>query len=546
MNIQPKQRTAGNILLKGAAILGIAAIVSKLLGTMQKIPLQNIAGDEVFGIYNAVYPVYILILTLATAGLPIAVSKFVAERAILGQFSEARRVLRLAMTVLFILGLLFFALLYYGSDWIAWLIGIDSSAAAIRSISFALLLVPFMAGLRGYFQGLQDMVPTAVSQMIEQLFRVIIMVGLLLYFTRLGYDEEAIAAGATFGSVAGAVAGGGVMLYYWQRSGKVDSATNVLPLISETTSSIIKQFLRYALPICLGTIVLPILTLVDTFTMPRLLKSGGIGESAAMHLFGIYNHGLPLVQLVAMIATSMSVALVPSIARAKLQQDGDDVIRTHTEQAIRMTWLIGLAASFGMATAALPLNVMFYNSTEGWEVIAILAFTAVLSAINIVTGSILQGLGAVMAPVRNLFIAAILKVLFNLLLIPIYGIKGAAIAAVIAFGAACLLNLRDLRKEVKTGLVLRRLIRPLAAIFVMCVVLWGSIEGLEWILAHSSLPLSYRFQETLAVLVSILIAALIYFVVLLRTGSVTQADLRQIPGFESKLLPYLQKLHIVN
>src|SRR5665647_221229 len=100
MNDQPKQGTSGSSLLKGAAILGIAAIVSKLLGTMQKIPLQNIAGDEVFGIYNAVYPVYILILTLATAGLPIAVSKFVAERAILGQFSEAKRVLRLATWVL--------------------------------------------------------------------------------------------------------------------------------------------------------------------------------------------------------------------------------------------------------------------------------------------------------------------------------------------------------------------------------------------------------------------------------------------------------------
>ena len=150
-------------------------------------------------------------------------------------------------------------------------------------------------------------------------------------------------------------------------------------LVSEKATSIIKQFLRYALPICLGTIVLPILTLVDIFTMPRLLKSGGLAESASMHLFGIYNHGLPLVQLIAMIATSMSVALVPSIAKAKLQHN-DYVIRTQTEQAIRMTWLIGLAASFGMATAAIPLNVMFYNSAEGWEVISILAFTAVLSA----------------------------------------------------------------------------------------------------------------------------------------------------------------------
>jgi O-antigen/teichoic acid export membrane protein len=540
MNDQPKQSTVGSSLLKGAAILGIAAIVSKLLGTMQKIPLQNIAGDEVFGIYNAVYPLYILILTLATAGLPIAISKFVAERMILGQFSEAKRVLRLATWVLFGLGMLFFGLLFYGADWFAWLIGIKTSSAAIKSISFALLLVPFIAGLRGYFQGLQNMVPTAISQMIEQLFRVIMMVGLLLYFTRMGYDKGTIAAGATFGSVAGAAAGGFVMIYYWRREGKIRVALDILPQIRENAASIIRQFLRYALPICLGSIVLPILTLVDTFTMPRLLKSDGLSESGAMHLFGIYNHGLPLVQLVAMIATSMSVALVPSIAEAKLQKN-DHAILNRTEQALRMTWLIGLAASFGLATAALPLNVMFYKSAEGWQVISILAFTAVLSSINIVSGSILQGLGAVMAPVRNLLIAALLKVILNLVLIPIYGISGAAIAAVIAFGAACFLNLWDLRRNAQTGLALAQLKRPLIAIAIMCAVLWSSIEGLEWLFTQINLHLSYRITETLVVLISILLAAIAYFAVLLRLRAVTKQDLLLIPGFESKVLKLLKR-----
>ncbi|QGQ93691.1 polysaccharide biosynthesis protein [Paenibacillus psychroresistens] len=544
MNDQSNQSAVGISLLKGAAILGIAAIVSKLLGTMQKIPLQNIAGDEVFGIYNAVYPLYILILTLATAGLPIAISKFVAERTVLGQLSEAKRVLRLATWVLFVLGILFFGLLYYGADWFAWLIGIESSAAAIKSISFALLLVPFIAGLRGYFQGLQNMVPTAISQMIEQLFRVIMMVGLLLYFTRLGYDKGTIAAGATFGSVAGAIAGGLVMIYYWRREGKISLILDVIPPIRESAASIIRQFLRYALPICLGSIVLPILTLVDTFTMPRLLKSDGLSESGAMHLFGIYNHGLPLVQLIAMIATSMSVALVPSIAEAKLRRQ-DLAIRTRTEQALRMTWLIGLAASFGLATAALPINVMLYKSAEGWQVISIIAFTAVLSSINVVSGSILQGLGAVMAPVRNLLIAAVLKVILNLVLVPIYGIRGAAIAAVIAFGAACFLNLWDLRKSTQTGLALVQLKRPLIAIGVMCAVLWGSIEGLEWLFTHIFVDLSYRIMETLVGLVAIVLAAITYFVMLLRLKAITKMDLLLIPGFESKVLPFIQRLRLL-
>jgi O-antigen/teichoic acid export membrane protein len=544
MDDQQKHNTTGITLLKGAAVLGIAAIVSKLLGTLQKIPLQNIAGDEVFGIYNAVYPLYILILTLATAGLPIAVSKFVAERAVVGQYGEARRVLRLAASVLFVTGFIFFCLLYFAADWLSWLIGIESSAGAIRSVSFALLLVPFMAALRGYFQGMHNMVPTAVSQMIEQLIRVITMVVLLLYFTRMDYNMGTIAAGATFGSVAGAAAGCLIMLYYWRQEGKKRLMLDILPLVKESAASIIKQFVRYALPICLGAIVLPILNLVDTFTMPRLLKSEGLEEGAAMHLFGIYNHGLPLVQLVSMIAISMSVALVPSIAQAKLQQQNQS-IRNRTELALRMAWLIGLAASFGLATAALPINVMFFKSAEGWQVITILAFTAVFSAVNIVSGSILQGLGSVIAPARNLLIAALIKVILNLALMPIYGIQGAAISAVIAFAAACFLNLRDLRIITQSGLSFVQFTRPLLAIIFMCTVLWASIEGLAALMAYMPFQLSYRINETIAVLVSILIAALTYFAVLLRSGAVTRQELILIPGFSSKVLPWLNKLYLL-
>jgi O-antigen/teichoic acid export membrane protein len=484
---------------------------------------------------------YILILTLATAGLPIAVSKFVAERAIVGQYGEARRVFRLATSVLLVTGFLFFCLLYFAADWLSWLIGIESSAGAIRSVSFALLLVPFMAALRGYFQGMHNMVPTAVSQMIEQLIRVITMIVLLLYFTRMDYNMGTIAAGATFGSVAGAAAGCLIMLYYWRQEGKNRLMLDVLPVVKESAASIIKQFVRYALPICLGAIVLPILNLVDTFTMPRLLKSEGLAEGAAIHLFGIYNHGLPLVQLVSMIAISMSVALVPSIAEAKLQQQNQS-IRNRTELALRMTWLIGLAASFGLATAALPLNVMLFKSAEGWQVIAIIAFTAVFSAMNIVSGSILQGLGSVMAPARNLLIAALIKVILNLVLMPIYGIQGAALSAVIAFAAACFLNLRDLRINTQTGLSFVQFTRPLLAIIFMCTVLWASIEGLAALMEYLPFQLSYRINETIVVLVSIVLATLTYFAVLLRSGAVTQQDLILIPGFSSKVLPWLNKL----
>ncbi|WP_233454978.1 polysaccharide biosynthesis protein [Paenibacillus elgii] len=426
----------GSALLQGAALLGLAAVISKLIGTLQKIPLQNLAGDAVFGIYNAVYPLYILILVLATAGFPLVVSKFVSEYAAERQYHEARRVLRVASASLMVTGIVFFSLLYFGAETIARWMAAPQTAPAIRSVSYALLVVPLMSALRGYYQGYQDMRPTAWSQVVEQTVRVATMVVLLLALMRLGLGPERIAAGATFGSVTGALAGLAVMLWYWRKEprrkqvpGEVDGGG------WRRDWALAKRLAAYALPLCLGSVAMPILTLVDSFTMPRLLRSAGFDESEALYQFGLYNHGLPLVQLVAMIASSMSAALVPAIAEA-LRRGDAEAVRARAGLSLRLTWLIGLAASFGLALLAEPLNVMFFKSAEGTAAMAVLAFTALFSAMNIVAGSVLQGLGAVRAPVLYLLLAAAVKVAASVAIVPRYGIDGAAWASLAAYALA--------------------------------------------------------------------------------------------------------------
>ncbi|MEB4798348.1 polysaccharide biosynthesis protein, partial [Paenibacillus chondroitinus] len=403
-------------LLKGAAVLGAAAVLSKLLGTLQKIPLQNVAGDAAFGIYNAIYPLYILILFAATAGFPVAVSKFVAESVIHGDHREAKRIARISGTVLLGSGIVLFVLLYFGAGEIAGWIGIQQTEKAIRSVSFALLLAPTLAVLRGYFQGYQNMLPTAVSQVIEQLIRVMTMVALLLYLAALDYDEEWIAAGATFGSVTGAAAGLVVMYVYWRKAMRnlSDSeeqedggSPKAHPL---STGQWVRRIAAYAIPVCLGAIVVPLLTLVDTFTMPRLLEASQGSELEAMRQFGLYNRGLPLVQLVVMVASSMSAVLVPAMADAKARGLAD-VMRSRAEMSIRLSWLIGLGASFGLAFAAVPINIMLYKNNEASLTMAVLAFTALFSTLNAVSASVLQGAGAIHTPAQALLVAIVLKAL---------------------------------------------------------------------------------------------------------------------------------------
>lgn len=542
-------------LLRGAAVLGLAAVVSKLLGTLQKIPLQNIAGDEVFGIYNAVYPLYILILTLATAGFPIAVSKFVADHAARGELAEAKRVYRTALCILSATGLLCFGAVYGGADAIASAIGMSAAAPGIRTVSFALLAAPAMAAVRGYYQGLQDMVPTAVSQVAEQFVRVTVMLILLFWLMARHAEPALVAAGATFGSTAGVAGGLAVLLLYLRRrrgSGirtdgvKEDRARGPeLPSKRESTWALVRRFIGFAIPVCLGSIAMPVLTIVDTFTLPRLLMGEGRSEAAAAHWFGIYNHGMPLVQLVTMVAASMSAALVPSVAQAAAARDGA-LLRARTEPVLRFTWMVGLAAAFGLAVTSLPMNVMFFESPEGWPAMSIVAFTALFGTLHIVTGCMLQGLGAVTVPARSLFVAAGLKAAGNLLLVPALGIEGAALAAVVAYAAAAALNLRALRERAPQAVAPpRALLRPLAAAVCMSAAVlaveWGLLEAL-----HRAAPLMHdRLRHAAAALAAVGCGAAVFAAALFKLGAVGAAELAFVPGFDTKWKPVLVRLRLL-
>jgi O-antigen/teichoic acid export membrane protein len=527
----------GGKLLKGAAVLGAAAVISKFIGTMQKVPLQNMAGDAVFGIYNAVYPLYILILFLATAGFPLVVSKFVSEQIAVKRFDEARRVLYVSIGVLTCTGTACFLFLYFGASWLADLMGAGQTVKAIRSVSFALLIVPVMSALRGYYQGYQNMIPTAVSQVIEQLVRVATMFSLLIVLIRLQYGPEWIAAGATFGSVTGAFAGLAVMLWYWRREPRPVQSRQIHS--SESVWRLVRRLISYALPICVGSVAVPILTLVDSFTMPRLLKLVTGDETAALYQFGMYNHGLPLVQLVAMIASSMSAALVPAIAEAKWHGDRD-VIRRRTEIAVRLTWFVGLAASFGLAVLAVPLNVMFFKSPEGSTAMAILGFTALFGTLNIVAGNVLQGCGSVVAPALYLLVAAVLKVAGNVLLIPRWGIDGAAISAVVSYLAAGGLTLAHaLRVTGVTFTLAVYVYRPLIAVIVMSV----GLVSVQAIGSHISVP--ERALATIVSITGVALGALLYGLTLLRLGVVSERELLVIPRMKDKHIALLRKCRLM-
>jgi len=533
--------------VKGAAILGIAGLVSKLLGAVYRIPYQNIAGDIGLYVYMQVYPLYTALLILATAGFPVAISKIVSERLALGDARGARKAFRIASITLVALGFFFFFLLFAGAPTIARLMGDEHLAFPLRAVAWSLPLVPIAAIMRGYFQGQQNMVPTGVSQVVEQLVRVVFILAAAYWAIWVYQDAYLAGTGAVFAAFPGALAALLVLVYYWRRSGQaqgVHTLSHQEDTAGETwsTRQVLRSLLFYALPICLGSLVLPLIPLVDSVTVVNMLQWSGMAEEAAKLAKGAYDRGQPLIQFGTFFATSLSLALVPAISEAVAQQQ-HRVIAVRTETALRLTCLLGIPASVGLALLAEPVNIMLYGDANGTEALAIQAFTILFATLSIASSGILQGLGKVMLPARHLFIGVLVKLALNLLLVPVAGISGAALATVLAYLTAMALNMIGIVRYTGASLRLREMLtRPFLSVLVMIAVV-AAVEWAAFTLLAAVIP-SVRLLHTAVGLAAVGAGGLTYLLALLKTGGLTRADMRFLPKGE-RIVALLTRLKLL-
>lgn len=536
-----------NHFVKGAAILGIAGLLSKLLGALYRIPYQNITGDIGLYVYMQVYPLYTTLLILATAGFPIAISKIVSERLALGDTSGARRAFRIASIALVILGLFFFFLLYFGAPAISRMMGDEHLELPLKAVAWSLPFVPIAAILRGYFQGQQNMMPTGVSQVVEQLFRVVFIL-VAAYWMMTAYNDAYLAGtGAVFAALPGAIGAILVLLFYWRRNNlgqsSRESAATLAPGVQTWSNrEILRSLLFYALPICLGALVLPLIPLVDSMTVVNLLQWSNTPEDMAKLLKGAYDRGQPLIQFGTFFATSLSLALVPAISEAVTKKQ-TQVIANRTEVAIRLTLLLGLPASFGLALLVEPINIMLYGDTNGTQALAIQSFTILFATLSIATSGILQGLGEVTLPARHLLIGVVVKLVLNLCLIPLWGISGAALSTVLAYVVAMALNMIAIRRHIKIKWDLKRfLVKPTIAVLVMSVL----VLLVEWATTYvfHTVIMNERILYTLVGLFAVVTGGLVYIIALMMTGGITADDLRLMPKGK-KLLALFTKLRLI-
>ncbi|WP_257475210.1 polysaccharide biosynthesis protein [Bacillus sp. MCCB 382] len=523
------KKYSSNRFLKGAMVLTIAALVTKILSAVYRVPFQNIVGDIGFYIYQQVYPFYGIAIALSTYGFPVIISKMVAEKLEEDDEEGAKNVAVTSFLFLCIVGVAWFLLVYFGSGVIARWMGDPKLKPLLQMISLSFLLLAPLSIIRGYYQGKEDMVPTAVSQVTEQTIRV----GTILLFSTIlvsqGYSLYMTGNGALFGSITGGLGGLLVLLsFLTARKEKLFSRKYFsLPV---GYIQIWSRLLKNGTAICVSAMLLVLLQFVDSLNVYSLLISSGMEEVSAKTWKGIYDRGQPFVQLGTVVATSISLTIVPLVTNAYLKRK-EDLVREYSQLALKISITIGFAATLGIINIMVPTNTMLFENALGSKVIAVFCLSIFFSCLILTFAGIFQGIGKIYFPAFCIVTGIFVKYLGNALLIPIMGIMGASISTVGSLSITAIMMLSYLRKlfpiRFFTFSFYKTLLMSGAA---MTIGLQGLLQIYDTLLDKGmpDRPLSILFS-----LGGVGIGGAIFLVVLLRGNVLSREDISFLP-FGSK------------
>ena len=503
--------------LKGAFTLTVAGVIVKLIGALYRIPLYSILGSEGIGLYQYAYPIYAIMLTVSSAGLNVAISKAVAERWVLGKREAATRVFRISLVLMAILGFAGFVLMFSLSGWIAANMAKDPRATvSIAAISPALFMAAVLSALRGWFQGIEEMTVPAVSQVLEQLGRLLTMYTLGIVLLPRGIEYAA--AGATFGAVVGAFIGVVYTVVAYFRRAKIWGTNSGEP--AEPWGSVAKEIIMTAVPISLASAVFGITEIIDLGLVPGRLQSTGLPPEEATRLFGQLTGGaFPLLNIPTIFTGALQMALVPSISGAAKLSDRESIVR-RIRKALAITVALALPAAMGIYVLAEPIPALLFKDWEIGKVLRPLAPGVFFLALQQVTAGILHGLGRMKVPLVNLIWAALTKAVLTYVLVgnPSIGVVGASIATSVHFGVAALLNFLAIKREigdVLDGPAMLKISLSSAIMSVIVGVTYGRMQTL----------IGWR----LATIAGIGLGVVVYGILVVATGAVTVEDLQSFP-----------------
>ena len=542
IDVADGKSSKGESFLKGTFVLTIAGFVVKVIGSLNWIFVSRILGGEGIGLYQMAFPIYFFAMTVSQAGVPVAISIITAERVALNDIYGAKRVFRISMMLMLLTGLLFSILTYLAADWlIDWQLIRDARAyKAVVVLAPTVFFVTLLASSRGYLQGWQRMTPTAVSQIVEQIFRVVTMIVLASLLMPWGLDYAA--AGASLGAFAGAVTGLIVLVYFHiklERDIARDYGTDLKPLPGtayESRRSIIKRIFKLSLPVSAASIMLPVVSNLDLMIVPQRLEAAGYSISEATELFGYLNGmAVPLVNLATILTASMAMSIVPAISESRVLGDQARVF-DQTAASVRISNFVCFPAFVIVFILATPISALIYNAPGAGPAVMISAVSIILLGLHQVSTGILQGLGHPTIPMVNMLLAAAAKVFLNwhLTAIPWLGIMGAAWATAADMGVAALINLYFIYRFIGYRIELLQLIKTICAAAIMAGAVYLFYTWtLEWwgIAAISTFG-------------AVLFGCAVYVAAMILLRALIEDDLRRLPMIGAVGIRFLQRIGV--
>ena len=590
---QPPRRVAQNkqnTFFGGAAILAAGILVVKLIGMFYKIPLVNIIGEQGTADFNNAYNIYAVLLTISTAGLPVAVSKLVSEANALGRRNQVRRTFRLALALFLTLGVLSFLIMFFKADLLAGMMHDSKAAAGIKALAPAVICVGCLAAFRGYSQGHSNMTPTSVSQIIEALCKLVVGLALAAWLIKAGRSADVAAAGAITGVTVGTI----VALIYMALAfllGRIQEP-RLADDEPDEPSAILRNILRIAIPITLSSSMVGIVTVIDSSlvqgqlqrvllenqdswalyagfvdftdlktalaawqdtlavgvpatlaTLTAQVKADPQGlntaaqalqtalESISRTLYGNYGGALNIYNLPTSLMAAITASVIPAVSAALARHNRRGAAKI-TGSALRITALLAFPMGVGLFVLGGPIMQLLYPVLEiklAGPLLSTLGLATVFVCMMLVCNSVLQAHGFVNLPVLVMLVGGALKIFanYNLVAIPKVGIYGAPVGNILCFGLCLLLDLVVISRVIPNRPRYAPIfLKPLTASALMGGAAWAVYGLLARLLGGDELG---RTGNALAVLAAIGVAMVIYLVLIAALRAISKDDLALMP-----------------
>ncbi|WP_172255434.1 putative polysaccharide biosynthesis protein [Saccharibacillus deserti] len=530
--------------IKGTLILAAAALVARVLGLVQRIPLEHMLGPVGNASFTVANTLYLMLLTVATAGIPSTLSKMISERYALDRPQEAGRIYYAALLFSGMMGVVITLLLYIFAPWYTALIKLPEATPAIRALAPALILFPTIAMMRGYFQGRNMMAVGGVSQIIEQVARVFTAILLAYILLQMGKPGETIAAGATFGGVLGSLGAFAIMLFASVKLSKnerkkgrklINRHDQTIPL-----GQIYGDIFKLSVPIVLTALAVPAINFIDT-TIIKPLLIGQIGDAMATMQLGILgSRAQSVAGIPPILAIALSTSLIPIISAAFARKDTQH-LQQQVTLAMRVATLTGMPIVLALGCAAYSVNGLLFSTLDGAGIIAVLTIGTIFQITMMVSNSMLLGMNLARRSMVHVAIGLVVKLAGSFALAPLlgnYGIYGIIGMTGVCFLVITLLNLHTLRKIVPFSVLGSRWPAFIATCMIIAAASFGLSELGSWMTAFMHPRLAF-FLACCAVGV---IVPSIYLVLLVVLRVIRRDELGSYPRPLQKALRPLMRL----